>query len=122
MRLNIFRLRKEYLEKGTWSLQHDALILDRVIDILSAWSNKRVDEMKIYKSEIRRVLESWRRENERCCKTNMCKYESPNLTAEFIRKIAKKLGLPTSEKYLKAIRPCIREMKEEGVIWWELGV
>ncbi len=72
--------------------------------------------MKIYKSEIRRALEVWKVAEKRANTRYECEYESPALSASFVRKIAKMLGLPTSAKYVALVRPYIREMKEEGVI------
>ena len=72
--------------------------------------------MKIYKSDIRLALERWKVAELKVNTRYYCEYESPALTAAFIRKIARMLSLPTSEKYVKVLRPYIREMKEEGVI------
>lgn len=72
--------------------------------------------MKIYKSEIRRALQTWRIGQERACKTNMCEYTSPNLDSYFVRKICFYLGVPSTVEYTRAIRPHIKKMKEEGVI------
>lgn len=72
--------------------------------------------MVIYKSEIRRALERWKNAEVKLNTEHNCEYESPKLTSEFIRKIAKILGLPTSDKYIRVLRPYIREMKKEGVI------
>ncbi|WPH56267.1 hypothetical protein [Clostridium phage XP41-N3] len=72
--------------------------------------------MVIKKSEIRKALQDWRRMEERTCKTNMATYESPELTARFIKRIAFMIGCPKGPETVKVLRPYIKQFKEEGII------